>query len=601
MSDPNLSLAWGRVLVDELARCGVRHAVVSPGSRSAPLALALAADPRIADVSILDERAAAFFGLGLARASRRPVALVCTSGTAAANYLPAVVEAHHSGVPLVVLTADRPPEHRDCGAGQAIEQPGLYGRHVRFAADLPAPRSDDLHFRQLRTATCRAVAEARGERPGPVHLNIPLREPLAPVPCAADQQALAGLTPLARQGRADGAPFVRVDPPRGPAPDPGLVERLAARIAAEPRGWLLAGPLDATPELAAALGNLARACDWPLLADALSQLRSGPHDRSRLVDAYDAVLRTSAFCESELPRLVLRFGALPTSKRAREILEAHPEIEQWVVEPWDWREPTGLGCEIVRADPLLFARALCAAVDANSLRGRANDTYTKRWTVAGQRARSALAHELAQRDALGEPDAVDVLCECAPDGLALFAASSMPVRDVDAFWSAGPRRLRVLANRGANGIDGTLASALGSALGCGAPSVALVGDLALLHDLSSALAARSTGVSTTVVVLDNAGGGIFEFLPIATSAPRDVFERHFATPQGVDIAALLTALGLECHTVATRSELRAALLDSLARPGLRFLRVVSDRGANRELHAKLLAAAATAVAVGDAQ
>ncbi|MCH6563853.1 MAG: 2-succinyl-5-enolpyruvyl-6-hydroxy-3-cyclohexene-1-carboxylic-acid synthase [Myxococcales bacterium] len=597
MQRVNRNLVWAGALADELARCGVRHVCVSPGSRSAPLALSFAAHPMIQDHSILDERAAAFFALGLARASRSPVALVCTSGTATANYLPAVVEAHYSRVPLLLLTADRPPEERECGAGQTIDQTKLYGSYVRLFNELPTPELEPSLLRHVRRSACRAVAAALGGPAGPVHLNLPFREPLAPLEVAADQEAARNLDPLLREGRLED-PMTRVFPAEPAGLRKPDLAQLAQRLRREQRGWLVAGPLDATPELATELTRLARSLGWPVFADALSQLRCGSPERSLLVEAHDAVLGARDFAEGLLPRLVLRFGAMPTSKAYRLLLERHPEITQIVVDPWGWSDPTLLASELMRADPLALARALARELERL---GRVSvSDFGERWIRAGHRARRILNQGLAERAGLSEPGVVRTLAQVLPGGSALFVASSMPVRDVDLFWPGSERALRVFANRGANGIDGSVSCALGSALGSDAPLVALIGDLALLHDWSGLLLARRDDIDATLVVIDNNGGGIFEFLPVAASAGRDVFERHFAAGQGMDLCKALRGFGLSVSTAKSADELRSALEKSLTSPGVQLVVVQTDRRENLELHEKLNQAVARALAPTEA-
>jgi 2-succinyl-5-enolpyruvyl-6-hydroxy-3-cyclohexene-1-carboxylate synthase len=592
---PNLSLAWAGAVAEELVRSGVRHAVVSPGSRSAPLALAFAAHPGLCDHAILDERSAAFFALGLARATRAPVALACTSGTAAANYLPAVVEAHHAAVPLVLLTADRPPELRDCGAGQTIDQVGLYGRCVRFAFDAPSPSARDEAFRHLRVLVCRAVACARAPSAGPAHLNLPFVEPLAPIVAPSERAALRDRGALARDGR-EGAPFTRVDAPQGLLPDEGALERLAGELSNEPRGWIAAGPLDAGPALADALRELAGACGWPVLADALSQLRTGPDASGCVVDAHDALLRDADFVERAAPRAVLRFGALPTSKAFRLCLEARPGLRQWVVDPAGWSEPTSLAAELVRSDPLLLCRELAKRVRPR--RGDEARAFRSQWVRAGSVARGALCAALAERSELDEPGVATALASALADGATLFVASSMPVRDVDAFWPRGSRRVRFLANRGANGIDGTLSTALGVAQGTPGPCAVLLGDLALLHDLGGLLQASRSGLDLLVVVVDNDGGGIFELLPVAEAAERAVFERHFATPQRVDLARLAAGFGLPLRVATSPGELAAALATEAPARGVRIVCARCDRRQARAVRAGLQRGVSRALAEG---
>ena len=581
---PNLSIAWAAAVAEELVRGGVRHVVVSPGSRSAPLALTVAAEPGLRDHAILDERSAAFFALGLARVSRTPVALVCTSGTAAANYLPAVVEAHHGGVPLVLLTADRPPALRDCGAGQTIDQVDLYGRCVRFSFDAPSPCASDEAFRHLRVLVCRALACARGPVPGPAHLNLPLVEPLAPRIAPAERAALRERSALARNGR-EGAPFTRADAARGLLPDTGVLERLAGELSNEPRGWIAVGPLDASPALARAILELAKACDWPVLADVLSQLRTGPEGAGRVVDAHDALLRDADFLGRSSPCVVLRFGPLPTSKAFRLCLVARPGLRQWVVDPAGWSEPTSLAAELVRADPLLLCRELAKRVRARpACEARA---FRARWIAAGSVAREVLRAAIARRSDLDEPGVATALAGALPEDATLFVASSMPVRDVDAFWPLGARRIRFLANRGANGIDGTLSTALGVALEAPGPSAVLLGDLAFLHDLGGLLLAARSERDLLVVVVDNDGGGIFELLPVAEAVDRAVFERHFATPQRVDLARLAAGFGVPFRLATSPRALAAALEAEASTRGVRIVCARCDRRESRSLRAAL--------------
>ncbi|MEE9280237.1 MAG: 2-succinyl-5-enolpyruvyl-6-hydroxy-3-cyclohexene-1-carboxylic-acid synthase [Myxococcota bacterium] len=588
MRELNANFAWACAIADELALCGVRHVVVSPGSRSAPLALAFSAHPRLHDRSILDERSAGFFALGLARTRREPVALLCTSGTAAANYLPAAVEAHYSRIPLLLLTADRPPELRDRGAGQVIDQVKLYGGYVRFFAELPTPVAESERLRFARGQTCRAVEEAR--RGGPVHLNVPLREPLQPERLPAEAEALAALEPLARAGRAR-RPLTRVSPPAPLAPSAETVSRLARTLRSEARGWLVVGPLDAAPGFADRVGRLARLLGWPVLAEPLSQLRTGPHDRASLVDAHDAVLRVEPFVRAYAPRVVLRFGAMPTSRAYQLALEAQPEIEQIMVDPHGWSDPSALAAEIVRADPTELAAELVSALEAASPGGE----WSERWLGAGRAARRALDLALDQLGGISEPASFRALARAVPEGTAVYCASSMPVRDADLFWPSAPRRLRFLANRGANGIDGTLSSAVGVAVGHAGPTVLVTGDLALLHDLSGLLAARTERANLLVVVLDNNGGGIFEMLPLADSVPREQFERHFGTPHHLDLVGLLRGFGIVCRDVTQEKELLEVARESLARPGVEVIRVATDRRENADLHRRLFGAVEAAL------
>ena len=449
--------------VEELARGGLAHVCVCPGSRSTPLALSFAQESRIRLWMHLDERSAAFFALGLARATRTPVALVCTSGTAVANFMPAVVEARQARVPLIVLTADRPPELRDAGAPQTIDQIRFYGSQAKWAVEMPLPEATDTLLRFARTAAARALSEAGEVAAGPVHLNFPLREPLVPTP-----SALPSVSESARHGRADDRPYATTTPgvPLLSAPQ---LAALAERLEGEAHGLIVAGPMD-EPGLAAPLAALARATGYPILADPLSGLRCGPHDRALVVDAYDAFLRDAAFAAGSPARLILRFGAMPTAKPLLQYLQRHQEAETIVVDPAGWRDPTLLAARMVRADPAALCTALLAHLDSNDQPAR-DDRWAERWVDANRRSREALAAGLAAIEEPFEPRAIAELAALLPAGATLFAGNSMPVRDIDTFFGGGERTIRIIGNRGASGIDGVVSTALGMAAAGGGPVV----------------------------------------------------------------------------------------------------------------------------------
>ena len=515
----NRTYAPLQAFVDELVRCGMRHAVTCPGSRNAPLALTLAERADIEAVSVIDERSAGFLALGMAKAGGRPVAITCTSGTAAANLHPAVVEAFEARVPLLVLTADRPPELREVGAGQSIDQIKLYGSAAKWFVEVGTHgpgRETAVHHRSL---ACRAYWTAAGGRPGPVHLNFPLREPLAP---EREQ-----LDPADWEGRPDGRPWT-VLREHASAPHSDDVHALAARIATTPRGAIVCGPT--TERIAEPAARLAAECGWPLLAEPTSGVRCGDHDRSHVVAHYDVLLRAGDFAARHAPGLVLRAGDMPTSKPLRQWVGAAPQV---VLDPHAaWHEPTR------RAELLLHAAAgpaldaLAAAIEMRS--AERDPAWIASWREADAKVPAALA---AAPDRF-EPKVLAALEGELPDGAIVWLSSSMPVRDVEACFPQSPKRLRFLANRGANGIDGVVSSAAGAALATGRPAWLLTGELALLHDLGGLLAARRAGADLHVVCLNNGGGAIFDFLPVAEHADPDLYERHIATPAGVDLNAI---------------------------------------------------------------
>jgi 2-succinyl-5-enolpyruvyl-6-hydroxy-3-cyclohexene-1-carboxylate synthase len=519
----NRTYAPLQAFVDELVRCGMRHAVTCPGSRNAPLILALAGHPGIEAISVIDERCAGFVALGLAKAGGRPVAVTCTSGTAAANLHPAVAEAWEARVPLIVLTADRPPELREVGAGQAIDQLNLYGSAAKWFVEVGTHepgRETAIHFRALG---CRAYWTASGARPGPVHLNFPLREPLAPVPEELPAADWAG--------REDGSPWTALRE-HASAPHADDVHALALRIASTPRGAIVCGPI--LEDVADPAARLAAAAGWPILAEPTSGLRCGDHDRSHVVAHYDVLLRVEPFARAHAPELVLRVGDTPTSKPLREWLAAAPQV---VLDPHAaWNEPTRCAELLLHAAAAPALDALAAALEVRT------PEHDPAWLASWRQADALVPPALAEAPDPFEPKALAGLEPDLPDDALVWVSSSMPIRDVEAYFPQSPKRLRFLANRGANGIDGIVSSALGAALATGRPTWLLTGELALLHDVGGLLAARRAGVELRIVCLNNGGGAIFDFLPVAEHADPALYEEHIATPAEVDLAALAPGL-----------------------------------------------------------
>ena len=520
----NRTYAPLQAFVEELYRCGMRHAVTSPGSRNAPLALTLAAQEGVEAVSVLDERSAGFVALGMAKASGRPVAVTCTSGTAAANLHPAVVEAWEARVPLVVPTADRPAELREVGAGQAIDQIKLYGSAAKWFVEVGTHdpgRDTAIHHRAL---ACRAYWTAAGGRPGPVHLNFPLREPLAPAPEELDAADW--------QGRASGRPWTELRE-RSSAPHADDVHAVAERIAAEPRGVIVCGPTG--EPVAERAARLAAETGWPLFAEPTSGVRCGDHDRSHVIAHYDVLLRVEDFARDHAPGVVLRIGDMPTSKPLRQFVA---ESSQIVIDPHGaWHEPTRTAELILQA---AAAPALDALASAVEMRTAARDAaWTGRWREADARVWAAVE---AAPDGF-EGKVLATLEPELPDEAVVWVSSSMPIRDVEAYFPQSAKRLRFLANRGANGIDGVVSSAMGAAIATGLSTWVLIGELALQHDAGGLLAARRAGVDLQIVCINNGGGGIFDFLPVAEHADPAAYETHIATPSDVaDLAALWPGL-----------------------------------------------------------
>ena len=570
----DIQAAFCATLVDEWVRGGVSDAVVCPGSRSTPMALALAADDRIAVHVHHDERAGAFTALGLGLATGRPALVLSTSGTGAVELHPAVVEAHQASVPLIVLTADRPPELHHVGAPQTVDQTRLYGGAVRWFTDPGVP--DAAAAETWRSLAARSVAEATTGTagPGPVHINLPFREPLVGEP--------GDLPP----GRADGAPW-HTTAGRRSAVDRFGTARLEELLDAD-RGVIVAGADAGDP---AVVHALSAATGWPVLADPRSECRTTVPG---VVAAFDAILRHGPSAESLRPDVVLRLGMPPASKVLGQWIAGSGAVEVAVDPHGRWFDAGHRAAHVLHADPAAACQALVHLVGGRAV---TDAGWAEAWAEAEAAAQAALDSVIGRHVEPTEPGIARSLAAALPDGSTLVVSSSMPVRDLE--WFAAPRTgLRVLANRGANGIDGVVSTGVGVALaarGTGAPTVVLIGDVAFLHDANALLGLADRGVDLTIVVVDNDGGGIFSFLPQAGSMGADRFEQLFGTPHGVDLSVLAAAHGLMTVEPATGADVADAVLASLGAGGARIVQIRTDRVANVAVHDELHAAVANAL------
>jgi 2-succinyl-5-enolpyruvyl-6-hydroxy-3-cyclohexene-1-carboxylate synthase len=582
-----------RAFVDELARSGMRAACTSPGSRSAPLALTLAREQRLRCYSHIDERCSGFFAVGLAKASGLPVAVTCTSGTAVAELLPAAIEAREARVPLLLLTADRPPELRENGAGQAIDQLKLFGSAAKWFFEVGTHECNPERLRWMRTLACRAYATALEGRPGVVHLNFPLREPLVtdePLPNDAS-------------GRSAGTPYVRrtpLSPQQWRGESQESLDLLREAIDNSRRGIVIAGRDELVIgdwRIGEAVAAFAATAGWPLLADPLSGARRG----EAAIAHYDSLLRDASFAAPLQPDFVLRVGDLPVSKALRSWLSSLGDVRQIALDPEGaWQDPASILSDSLALDPL-------AALALPSPLPPAEDQWLARWRSADELAAEAIRGTIGE-SGLSEPVVAAELGVLLPEDATLFVASSMPVRDIETFWPVREDPPRVLCNRGANGIDGIVSSAFGAAAGGGGPVVLLIGDVALAHDIGGLLAARRLGLKLTIVLLDNDGGGIFDFLPIADAAiarelegDREIYSRHIATPTGLAFADAAALYGLGHETAGDVRGFRAALERALASEDSYIIEVRGERRANVDLHRSVWDAVSQALGRGTGQ
>ncbi len=583
ISDPPAEAlqAYVGAFVDELARAGVTDVCVCPGSRSTPLALMFRRQKAIRVWMHLDERSAGFFALGMAKALRRPVALLSTSGTAAVNFGPAVVEARYGRVPLLVLTADRPPELRGVGATQTIDQLRLYGPHAKWSEELLLPEATPEAIRYVRAIADRAVSTAQSEPAGPVHLNFPFREPLIPssqgTVDVADAEANGLASPQTSVTRAKRRPI------------DSEVATLAGRLRETPRGLIVCGPQDDAAFPAAAT-RLARDLAYPLLADVLSQVRCGPHAGANLIDSFDAFLRDEAILTGLAPEVVIRFGATPVSKPMSQFLERNPQALQIVVDEGEaWTDPQRTTGQFFYADPVAFCEAISDSVRRH--RGGHDGTQSSEWLTLWHRLNevttTALDTAMDGAGGVSEPAVFRRLARLLPDDSLVYAGNSMPVRDLDTFFPASQRPVRFLANRGASGIDGVVSAALGAAAVSPRPVVLVIGDLSLYYDMNGLLAARRHHLNATIILINNDGGGIFSFLPQAGRA--DHFEELFGTPHGLDFRHAAQMYGLDYALARSPDEFDSAVRRSIANDGVSLIEVRTDRDENVAVHRNIWA------------
>jgi 2-succinyl-5-enolpyruvyl-6-hydroxy-3-cyclohexene-1-carboxylate synthase len=565
--DRNTAFAVG--LCDALARLGVEHACITPGSRSTPLALAFADDERITDWSHHDERSSAFFALGIARTTGRPVVVVTTSGTAASELYPAVVEARYGRVPLIAITADRPAEVREVGAPQTIDQRDLFGRMPVWSQSLDAGDADPTPW--IGSLVGQMVTAALGPPPGAVHLNVGFREPL--VPLADADEGTARIV----SGRA-GVPAVHRPEP---LVDPDTTAWLGGSVSGR-RGLVVVGAQGSTAAAHAA-ARFAAALRWPIISDPLSGLRAGPHDMTAVVAHGDALAEAGWLARSD-PEVVIRFGAVPTSKPVWQWLAEHSGTPQILIEPHGWRDPMATATAVVRSDPTAVFLALTDGIEP------AGDDWHTAWAHADATAGQAIDRSLEDIAFPSEPAVARMLASALPDPSVLWAASSMPVRDIDTFFGKTAKRVRIMGNRGANGIDGFLSTGLGSAAVAGTPTVLLAGDLSVLHDVGALAAAARMDIPATIVALNNDGGGIFHFLP---QEGHRHFERHFGTPHGLSLTAVAASFGVPSREVSDPDDLAKALAEEPTGP--RLIEIRTDRAENVATHRAIRASVREAI------
>ncbi|RDW18737.1 2-succinyl-5-enolpyruvyl-6-hydroxy-3-cyclohexene-1-carboxylic-acid synthase [Oceanobacillus arenosus] len=553
--------------VDELVKSGVTDVVISPGSRSTPMALTFTEHPSIKEWILIDERSAAFFAMGIAKQTKRAVALLCTSGTAAANYFPAIVESHYSRVPLLVITADRPHELRGVGAPQAIEQVKLYGDYVKEFHEMALPEATPEMLNYVRNKAAHAVYIAEEGNPGPVHLNFPYREPLNP------DFSLDAIWEPTGYGDYERIHQVSLDGRKRLTTK--QLELLTEKLSTKKKGVIVCGP-QVDEDFAEAVTTLAAHWGIPILADPLSQVRSGKHAKDNVIESYDAFLRNATIRKQLKPEFIIRFGAMPVSKSYLFYLKENKDVMQFAIEnSAGYREPTGNNTEFIFAD----AVELCKDLFSHAPEMDFNLAFLQTWKKMNYIAKTELLH--GAEDQITEGEAVRGLVDVIPENSSVYVANSMPIRDFDTFMLTTDKSFTVLANRGANGIDGLLSSGSGAAT-AGNPVTIVSGDLSFFHDMNGLLAAKHYQLNVTILLINNNGGGIFSFLSQANDKKH--FEALFGTPLNIDFQHAVTMYGGEYNLANTEAELKEMLTKSFQEKGLHVIEIKTDRTENVDWH-----------------
>jgi 2-succinyl-5-enolpyruvyl-6-hydroxy-3-cyclohexene-1-carboxylate synthase len=558
--------AYIAAFVAELSKTGVKDVVISPGSRSTPMALVMSEHPDLRIHVQVDERSASFFALGIAKATSKPVALLCTSGTAAANYYPAVIEASISRVPLIVLTADRPHELRDVGAPQAIDQIHLYGKNVKWFVEMAPPEKTEDIIRYARTVCARAASTASSYPAGPVHLNFPFREPLIPI---------MGENMFELVERAGG--YVDIQTGHLSLSDE-MFDRVSQDLASYRKGIIVCGQID-NSEFADEVIALADKLKFPIIADPLSQLRSGEHDGHYIIDAYDAFLRNEDAKESLKPEVIIRFGAMPVSKALTIFIKENRNARQFVVDSGaGWREPSMSASDMLYCDEAVFCNKVRSSGETKN-----DSAYFDKWLAVNNLAKEQLS-AVSMVEWLSEGKLFHQLAEMLPEGATLFVGNSMPIRDLDSFFLFNNKKIKVMANRGANGIDGVVSTALGVA-SVTQPCYLVLGDLTFYHDLNGLLAAKLYNLDINILLINNNGGGIFSFLPQANEPKH--FEKLFGTPLDLDFRHVVEMYKGKYDLIKDWSHFSAVFAENQSVEGLKVMEIQTIRDRNLTEHRDL--------------
>jgi len=552
-------------IVQQLIDSGVSEVVISPGSRSTPLALVMAEHPNIKTYINIDERSAGFFALGLAKKQKKPVALLCTSGTASANYFPAIIEAYYARVPLIILTADRPHELRDVGAPQAIDQIQIYGKYVKWSVDALIPDNEPFVLDYVKNIVTRGVFEATKSPFGPIHINLPFREPLVPD------------LSVVHQLKTD--PKVSINSSKTVL-DEGIIHQIAKQVQKVKKGLIICGEIYDQHFINNVVA-LAKKLKFPILADPLSQLRFGEHNKEMIIDTYDTILKDDSLHTLLKPEYIIRFGAMPVSKSLFLFLKKYPDVKQIVIDSGTgFRDPT-LYADHIYCDENSFCQMLSEKLEVNM-----DEEWYKLWSKANNVAQTHLFDMREIKDDLFEGKLYIELQKILPNECNLMVGNSMPIRDVDTFFRCSEKKVHFYSNRGANGIDGVVSTALGISAASDLPTYLVIGDLSFYHDLNGLLTGKLHELNLTIFLINNNGGGIFSFLPQAKEKKH--FEDLFGTPTNICFEHAAKMFNIQYSKIKTWDELRLKMNEVKYQKGINLIEIPTNRHSRVDIHRNII-------------
>ncbi len=571
----NRNIFWTDTFVNELVSSGVKYVCISPGSRNTPLTLAFANNKKIKSFLHIDERSGGFFALGLAKASDTPVALVCTSGTATAEFYPAIIEAYQQRIPLIVCTADRPPELLDVGANQTINQNNMYKNHIRWFFDAGLPEPMTKRIKHIKALAKRAVYESTTRSRGPVHINFPFRKPFEPE--SYTDEVDNKLIELAKSNSIDSKKLFKEEEKN--ITTEKWFSEVNNHLMKKKKGIIIAGPENYNSRFHENCKLLSEKLGYPIFADGASQLRFGKSTKTNIISNYDAILRSNKFAKKYKPEIILQFGRTVTSKALETFLENTNAVRFMINEYGDWFDPSNRATASLACKPYIFCETMLQKLESNSIPKQKNN-WLEIFIEADKIASKTKKNIIEKSNFANEPRTIIELLNALPEKSKIMISNSMPIRDFDYFATKTDKSFTIFNNRGASGIDGITSTALGITAENNYPTVLLTGDLAFYHDLNGMLAAKKYSLPLTVILINNNGGGIFEVLPISDYGK--VFKEYFIAQHNLDFKPLVEAYCGKYFLINSWNDFKNKIQESIQEKNFTVLEIKTD--AQKSLH-----------------